>query len=88
MGHPHGPDATTYKVAVLLPGECVQVPALSITECNRETLGIDNAAAFPTQPAEYLIRKHPVKVLAFAHFDSFTPWLFKRYQKFEQFGFR
>jgi len=83
-----GPDATTYKIAVLLPGECATVPALGITECNRETLGTSNTDPFPAQPAEFLIKKHPVKLLAFAHFNSFTPWLFNNYHKFEQFGFR
>lgn len=83
-----GPIAKTYKVAVLLPGECVTVPSIGVTECNRETLGLSDTDPMPEQPPEQLIRKHPVKVVAFAQFDSYTPWLFNGWQKFEQYGYR
>lgn len=83
-----GPDEETYKVAALLPGECVEVPSLGITECNRETLGTEPNDPFPLQPPEFLIEEHPVKVVAFVRFDTFTPWAFNQVRRFEQFGFR
>jgi hypothetical protein len=83
-----GPIDKTYKIAVLLPGECVTVPAIGLTECNRDTLGIGAADPMPQQPPEELIRKHPVKIIAFAQFDAFTPWLFNGWQRFEQYGYR
>lgn len=83
-----GPDEQVYKVAVLLPGECVEVPAIGVTDCNRETLGTGPDDPYPMQPPKFVIKNHPVKMLAYAHFDSFTPWLFNRWQKFEQFGYR
>lgn len=83
-----GPIDKTYKVAVLLPGDCVTVPAVGLTECNRDTLGIGDADPMPLLPPEELIRKHPVKIVAFAQFDAFTPWLFNGWQKFEQYGYR
>lgn len=83
-----GPDVQTYKVAALMPGECVEVPAIGHIECNRETLGTTPADPFPLQRPEFLLKKHPVKVVAFAQFDAFTPWLFSRAQKFEQYAYR
>ena len=84
----NGPDVQTYKVAVLMPGECVEVPSIGHVECNRQTLGTTPSDPFPLQRPEFLLRKHPVKLVAFAQFDAFTPWLFSRWQKFEQYGYR
>jgi hypothetical protein len=83
-----GPDTKTFKVAILMPGECVDVPSIGRRECNRDTLGLSATDPAPEQAPEILIRKHPLKLVAFASFDAYTPWLFNRWQKFEQYGYR
>ena len=81
-------DRHVYKVAVLLPGECLYVPALNVTDCNRETLGTSPGDPYPAQAPEVLVRKHPIKLVAYAYFDAYTPWLFGGWRKFEQYGYR
>lgn len=82
------PEEIRGKVAILMPGECAFVPKLNHTECNRQTLGTTEGDPAPVEAPKRLIERHPVKAVAFATFDSFTPVLFNRPFKIEQYAYR
>jgi hypothetical protein len=83
-----GPAVQTAKIMVLRPGECANVPSLGVTECNRETLGTGPTDPMPTQQMSLLMERHPIKIVAYAHLDSYVPWLFNAPIKIEAFGYR
>ncbi len=83
-----GPVTDTLKLMVLLPGECATLPTLSVTECNRQTLGTSPADPAPELTAELLMERHPIRVVAYATFDSYTPFLFRSPIRVEAYGYR
>lgn len=84
----NGPAEVRTKLMVLRPGECAEVPTLGVTECNRQTLGLSAADPTPSRPPEALMERHPIKVVAYATFDSYLPFFFDAPIRIEGFGYR
>ncbi len=81
-------ETETTKLAILLPGECVFVPSMNHTECNRKSLKTTASEPAPKANPQYLIKNHPVKTVAFFKLKSFIPVLFSKPMKVEYYAYR
>ncbi len=81
-------ETETTKLAVLMPGECVIVPSMNHTECNRKSLKTTASEPAPKANPRYLIKNHPVKTVAFFKLKSYIPILFSKPVKVEYYAYR
>lgn len=81
-------DTRSYKVAFLRPGECAVVRRINRVECNRRTLGTTAADDPPVEKPQFLMERHPIKVVAYVEFDAFLPFIARDPVRFEQYAYR